>query len=61
MKVRLVKPWQFRRVGLVMDLPDGVAEYLILRGTVSRVDEEQIAHTIAPAQPAKPKRLRATA
>jgi hypothetical protein len=60
MKVRLVKPWQFRRVGLVMDLPDGVAEYLIARGTVARVGEEQLDHSAA--QSARPKRItRATA
>jgi hypothetical protein len=62
MQVRLVKPWQFRAVGTILNLPDGVAELLILRKTVARVDEEQFDITIAPvrSQP-KTRRMRATA
>lgn len=63
MKIRLVKPWQFRAVGLLMDLPDGVAEYLILRGTAARVNEEQLDIAIAPVQRERPHKrtVRATA
>lgn len=38
MRVRLLRPWQFRKVGQVLDLADGVAEMLIHSRTAERVE-----------------------
>jgi hypothetical protein len=38
MIVRLIKPWQFRKVGTVFsDMPDGAANTLIKRGVAEAV------------------------
>lgn len=41
MIVRLLKPWQFRKVGHVFnDMPDGAAHMLIKRGFAEEVKSE---------------------
>jgi len=61
MRVRLVKPWQFRKVGIVLDLADGLANYLISRRFVAVADEEQVDGVSATPQQQRPRRTRVTA
>lgn len=42
MKVRLLRPWKFRKVGAILaDCPDGTANLLIRRGHAEEVKPEQ--------------------
>lgn len=62
MRVRLLRPWQFRRVGQVLDLADGVAELLIHSGKAQRLDgNESPAESPQALVPPLPQRAPAAA
>ena len=42
MRVRLLKPWRYRKVGAILnDMPDGTANVLIRRKIVEQVQPEE--------------------
>lgn len=55
MKVRLLKPWKYRKVGTILaEVPDGVANVLIRRKIVEVVAEPQL---IPQEKTERPKRV----
>lgn len=66
MIIRLLRPVSFRRVGMVMDVPDGVGEMWIMQGKAERCSESAASpQCMVPAQTinvsAAPRRRRVTA
>lgn len=68
MKIRLIKPWQYRKVGTILDPPDGVANLLITRRFAVAVEAECLVPSVAATaevevdQPRRqPRRMRTTA
>lgn len=70
MRIRLVRPWQGRKVGRILEPGDGVANLLIAKRVAVRDDAECIVPAVAasveieaePDQPRRqPRRMRTTA
>lgn len=53
MRVRLLKPWKYQKVGkIIADMPDGMANVLIRRKIIEAAPEPK------PEPQEKPKRVR---
>lgn len=51
MRIKLLKPVNFRKVGTVLDVADGVAELWILQKKAERVRERETVEAMVPAKP----------